>query len=139
MLLGIICYGSIFVLSLPQGDALPYRSNLMIALLVAMVLFYLTYVILKCRYQLINVIGMVLVISVVYNSAFDLNHWFAFEYEKNQSELAVVDHVAYDLQKGGYNIAEKPVVFIGSYELNPAILEKCSMGSDTPGYSVIKD
>lgn len=139
LLLGIICYGSIFVLSLPQGDALPYRSNLMIALLVAMVLFYLTYVILKCRYQLINVIGMVLVISVVYNSAFDLNHWFAFEYEKNQSELAVVDHVAYDLQKGGYNIAEKPVVFIGSYELNPAILEKCSMGSDTPGYSVIKD
>ena len=78
LLLGIICYGSIFVLSLPQGDALPYRSNLMIALLVAMVLFYLTYVILKCRYQLINVIGMVLVISVVYNSAFDLNHWFAF-------------------------------------------------------------
>lgn len=139
LFLGIICYGSIFVLSLPQGDALPYRSNLMIALLVAMVLFYLTYVILKCRYQLINVIGMVLVISVVYNSAFDLNHWFAFEYEKNQSELAVVDQVAYDLQKGGYNIAEKPVVFIGSYELNPAILEKCSMGSDTPGYSVIKD
>ena len=123
LFLGIICYGSIFVLSLPQGDALPYRSNLMIALLVAMVLFYLTYVILKCRYQLINVIGMVLVISVVYNSAFDLNHWFAFEYEKNQSELAVVDQVAYDLQKGGYNIAEKPVVFIGSYELNPAILE----------------
>ncbi len=121
------------------GDALPYRSNLMIALLVAIVLFYLTYVILKCRYQLINVIGMVLVISVVYNAAFDLNHWFAFEYEKNQSELAVVDQVAYDLQKGGYNIAEKPVVFIGSYELNPAILEKCSMGSDTPGYSVIKD
>lgn len=139
LFLGIICYGSIFVLSLPQGDALPYRSNLMIALLVAMVLFYLTYVILKCRYQLINVIGMVLVISVVYNSAFDLNHWFAFEYEKNQSELAVVDQVAYDLQKGGYNIAEKPVVFIGSYELNPAILEKCSMGSDTPEYSVIKD
>ena len=139
LFLGIICYGSIFVLSLPQGDALPYRSNLMIALLVAMVLFYLTYVILKCRYQLINVIGMVLVISVVYNSAFDLNHWFAFEYEKNQSELAVVDQVAYDLQKGGYNIAEKPVVFIGSYELNPAILEKCSMGPDTPGYSVIKD
>lgn len=49
LFLGIICYGSIFVLSLPQGDALPYRSNLMIALLVAMVLFYLTYVILKCR------------------------------------------------------------------------------------------
>ena len=72
LFLGIICYGSIFVLSLPQGDALPYRSNLMIVLLVAMVLFYLTYVILKCRYQLINVIGMVLVISVVYNSAFDL-------------------------------------------------------------------
>ena len=139
LLLGIVCYGSIFVLSLPQGDALPYRSNLMIALLVAMVLFYLTYMIMKCRYRLINAVGMVLVISVVYNSAFDLNHWFAFEYEKNQSELAVVNQVAYDLQKGGHNIAEKPVVFIGSYELNPAILEKCSMGSDTPGYSVIKD
>lgn len=42
---------------------------------------------------------MILVIAVVYNSAFDLNHWFAFEYEKNQSELAVVDQVAYDLLK----------------------------------------
>ena len=30
-------------------------------------------------------------------------------------------------------------MFIGSYELNPAILEKCSMGSDIPGYAVSKD
>lgn len=111
----------------------------MIGLLVAMVLFCLTYLILKSRYRLVNVVGMILVIAVVYNSAFDLNHWFAFEYEKNQSELAVVDQVAYDLLKGGYNTTEKPVVFIGSYELNPAILEKCSMGSDIPGYAVIKD
>lgn len=139
LFLGIICYGSIFILSLPQGDALPYRSNLMIGLLVAMVLFCLTYLILNSRYRLVNVVGMILVIAVVYNSAFDLNHWFAFEYEKNQSELAVVDQVAYDLLKGGYNTTEKPVVFIGSYELNPAILEKCSMGSDIPGYAVIKD
>ena len=139
LFLGILCYGSIFILSLPQGDALPYRSNLMIGLLVAMVLFCLTYLILKSRYRLVNVVGMILVIAVVYNSAFDLNHWFAFEYEKNQSELAVVDQVAYDLLKGGYNTTEKPVVFIGSYELNPAILEKCSMGSDIPGYAVIKD
>ena len=51
----------------------------------------------------------------------------------------MVDQVAYDLLKGGYNTTEKPVVFIGSYELNPAILEKCSMGSDIPGYAVIKD
>ena len=139
LFLGILCYGSIFILSLPQGDALPYRSNLMIGLLVAMVLFCLTYLILKSRYRLVNVVGMILVIAVVYNSAFDLNHWFAFEYEKNQSEIAVVDQVAYDLLKGGYNTTEKPVVFIGSYELNPAILEKCSMGSDIPGYAVIKD
>lgn len=97
LFLGILCYGSIFILSLPQGDALPYRSNLMIGLLVAMVLFCLTYLILKSRYRLVNVVGMILVIAVVYNSAFDLNHWFAFEYEKNQSELAVVDQVAYDL------------------------------------------
>ena len=108
LFLGILCYGSIFILSLPQGDALPYRSNLMIGLLVAMVLFCLTYLILKSRYRLVNVVGMILVI-------------------------------AYDLLKGGYNTTEKPVVFIGSYELNPAILEKCSMGSDIPGYAVIKD
>lgn len=138
LFLGMICYLSLFALSLLQGDALPYRSNLMLALFVAAVLCFLTIGIMRCRHQWIRGLGMVLVISVIYNSAFDLNHWFAFEYEKNQNELAVVDHVAYDLQKGGYDIGEKPVVFIGTYELNPAILEKCSMGADTPGYSVIK-
>lgn len=94
------------VLSLPPGDALPYRSNLMIALLVAMVLFYLT-----CDSEMqipvINVIGMG-------SGNFCCILYFL---------LAVVDQVAYDLQKGGYNASEKPVVFIGSYELNPTILE----------------
>ncbi len=138
LFLGVIGYGSIFVLSLPQGDVLPYRANLMIALLVAMVLFALAVLVLKCRFRCVNVLGMILLISVVYNSAFDLNHWFVFDYEKNQSELRVVDQVAYDLKKGGYDIENKPVVFLGTYELDPAIIKQCSMGQDTPGYSTIK-
>ena len=138
LFLGVIGYGSIFVLSLPQGDALPYRANLMIALLVAMVLFALAVLVLKCRFRFVNVLGMIILISVIYNSAFDLNHWFVFDYEKNQSELRVVDQVAYDLKKGGYDIENKPVVFLGTYELDPAIIKQCSMGQDTPGYSTIK-
>ena len=139
LFLGIICYGSLFVLSLPQGDALPYRSNMMLSLFVAAVLFGATILIFRCKYKAVNIIGLIAVISVLYNSAFDLNHWFAFEYEKNQKELAVVDNVAFELEKGGYDIENKPVVFIGNYELNPAVLEKCSMSPEVPGYAAIKD
>lgn len=139
LLLGIIGYGSLFILSLLQGDAIPYRANLMIALLVAIVLFGLSILVLRCRYRWVNVTGMILLISVIYNSAFDLNHWFVFDYEKNQGEMKVIDQVAYDLKKGGYDIENKPVAFVGKYELDPAILEQCSMGADTAGYSAIKD
>ena len=136
-LLGIGLYLSLFILSIPQGEVLPYRTNQMLSLFVAFALFEFCVIVQKCRYRLIRVLGMILAVSFIYNAAFDLNGWFAFEYQKNQAELAVIDNIAYELQKG-YDIDNKPVVFIGEYQLGSATLDKCSIHSGDAGYQTIK-
>lgn len=138
LLLGIASMGSIFVLSIVQGDVIPYRANQMLSVFVAYVLLFTCYYVTKFTHISTRVVGLVLIISVVYNSAFDLNHWFSYEYKRNQLELEAVHHIAYELRRGDYAINEKPVVFVGEYRLDSAILEECTMDAKSPVYGLIQ-
>lgn len=138
LLMGIGAYVSIFILSIAQGDALPYRANQMLSVFVAAVLMFVCYYAAKIPWSLIRIVGLLLVVSVVYNSAFDLNRWFAFEYKRNQIEIEEVHHIAYELRSGGYSIADKPVVFVGDYILDTAIQKNYSMDADSPAYALVQ-
>ncbi len=138
VLLGAAAIGSIFVLSIAQGDAIPYRANQMLSVFVAYVLLFACYCVTKLSHITTRVVGLMLIISVVYNSAFDLNHWFSYEYKRNQLELEEVHHIAYELRSGGYAIDEKPVVFVGEYRLDSAILKECAMDAKSPAYALVQ-
>ena len=136
LLIGGAAYVSLFALSIAQGEVVPYRANQMLSVFVAAVLLAASYWIMKLRYTWIRGIGIVLVLSMVYNSAFDLNQWFAFEYKRNQLEIEEVHHIAYDL-RSGYDIANKPVVFVGEYILDEAIQKEYSLDATSPAYDTI--
>lgn len=137
-LVSVVCYGSIFILSIAQGEAVPYRSNQMCAIFVAAVLFGISIFVMKIPVMWLKTIGCVLVVSVIYNSAFDLNHWFVFEYEKNQIEIEAVHNIAYELRNGGYDIQNKPVVFVGEYQFDLSLIKKFSMNEESVGYKWVK-
>lgn len=137
-LMGLGAYISIFILSLIQGTVLPYRANQILAVFVALILLLVCYCATKIPQKPVRIIALLLVISVVYNSAFDLNQWFAFEYKRNQHEIEEVHHIAYDLRSGGYDINNKPVVFVGEYVLDEAIQMEYSIDSSSPAYSLVE-
>lgn len=138
LIMGAGAYISIFFLSIIQGTVLPYRANQILAVFVALVLLLICYLVTKIPQNVIRVVGLLLVISIVYNSAFDLNHWFAFEYKRNQHEIEEVHHIAYDLRSGGYDIKNKPVVFVGEYILDEAIQMEYSIDAKSPAYSLVE-
>ena len=136
--IGAGTYGTIFLLSLIQGDMLPYRANQMLSVFVAAVLMFVCYFVMRLKAKGVRIVGLVLVLSVIYNSAFDLNHWFAFEYKRNQYEIEEVHHIAYELRKGDYDIANKPVVFAGEYILDSSIKKEYSITSESVAYPLIE-
>lgn len=135
--IGAAAYISLFALSIAQGEVVAYRANQTLSVFVAAVLLAVCYWIMKVRYVWLKGIGLVLVSSLVYNSAFDLNQWFAFEYKRNQLEIEEVHHIAYDL-RSGYDIANKPVVFVGEYILDEAIQKEYSIDASSAAYGMIK-
>lgn len=138
LLLSVGVYASVFLLALIQGDMLPYRANQMMSVFVAAVLMFVCYYIMKIRKKGIRLLGLLLVISVIYNSAFDLNHWFALEYKRNQHEIEEVHHIAYELRNGGYDIENKPVVFVGEYVLDAAFKKEYSISKESPAYAMVE-
>lgn len=135
-LIGLAAYVSLFALSIAQGDAVPYRANQMLSVFVAAVLCMLSYWVMQIPQIWIRSIGLVLVCSLVYNSAFDLNQWFVFEYKRNQLEMEEVHRISYEL-RSKYDIANKPVVFVGEYVLDEAIQREYSLDETSPAYEKI--
>lgn len=138
-LIGVATYASLFVLSVFQGEAVPYRANQMIALFVAVVFGALAYVVMHVSNISIKSIAMLLLVAVVYNSIYDLNQWFALDYKKNQIEQEVIHQIGYELESGDYDIENKPVVFVGEYRMDAAILKEYSLQSGTLAYELVKE
>lgn len=135
-LYGVGLYATLYVLTIIQGDTLKYRSCQMFSIFVGVVMMGLTYNILKQKGWL-KAIGVVLVSGVVVYSAIDLNGWFIYDYEKNQVELEVVHEIGQDLQNGGYDVINKPVVFVGTFCLDEELLDKCYIEKGEWGYPAL--
>ena len=133
---GVATYLSLYVLTVIQCDTLKYRSCQMFSVFVAGVLMALTNVILKQR-RWIKAIGMFSVLAIIYNSAKDLTHWFVLDYEKNQTELRVVNQIAYDIQSGGYDFASKPIVFVGDFSLKEELLDEYCVKKGENGFEIV--
>lgn len=136
-LYGIGTYATLYILTIIQGETLKYRSCQMFSVFVGFVMIWITYGVLKQKGWLKN-IGLVLVSGIVIYSVIDLNSWFIYDYEKNQVEMQIVHEIGQDLQNGGYDVANKPVVFVGKFYLDEELLDKCYVDKDEWGYGPMR-
>ena len=135
-LYGIGAYATLYVLTIIQGDTLKYRSCQMFSVFVGTVMMAFAYSTWKQK-GWPKVLGMVVIWGAIIYSAIDLNGWFIYDYEKTQAELNVVYEIGQDLQNGGYDVANKPVVFVGDFYLDEEILDKCYVKKGEWGYSAL--
>lgn len=133
-------FASMFIISIFQGEGLPYRAAQSFNIFVAGTLLLVT-VYLSKRKNVIRWSGMILVASLIYNSAFDLTKWFQLDYDKNQIELNAVKQMIADLEDidyEPYGDNGKPVVFIGEFEFNNRIIDQYSIQTGQKGYPLVR-
>lgn len=115
-LVGMGFYMSMFLLSFVQGGAVTYRACQIFSIFIGLVLMAVTEKAFKLN-GLKKTAGLAVVMVVIVLSAYDLNKWFELDYRKTEYEMSVLKEIAKDLQDGGYNITEKPLVVVGDFEL----------------------
>lgn len=117
-----------------EGVVTTYRANIGLAFACAlsfMLVFYELYKRFKYKWILILVASI-----IIYNQAFDLNHWFYLEHIKYEYQLELTNQIYAELSEE-YDL-EKNIVFIGDMLL-PETLAGCNhVKYESKEYQVIE-
>ncbi len=134
LFLGSIC--SLFVLSIIQGNAAPYRTCQVFQIFSAFAFMILIQsLIYTNKAKLMKNIFICLSFLVIFYQAKDLNKYFYLNYTRYEQEKIALVSMAERL-KEQYDIENKPVVFVGNYELSNYIIERCYIRTDTIGAKI---
>lgn len=129
--------------SIVQGEASPNRVvwqvfSIYIAFLVSMICERL---LLVCKKGVVSVVVIGGVGLIVLWQISDLNMWEWVNYMRNHEEIEVIDDLGRELQIN-YEIEEKPVVFVGEYQLSENIIQythvKSSSGQDALARKIMR-
>jgi len=134
---GLGTYASLFVLSVISGTAMEYRACQNFTIFVALVFAGIVMWLMNAKKSLQICVGTCLCIALLY-SVYDMNQWFALDYEKTEYEMGVIDQIAEDLNSGNYNIAEKPIVVVGDFGLPSEIYDKYCITDKDFGWGVVE-
>lgn len=134
---GLGAYASMFVLCVIEGNTMAYRACQIFTIFVAMVFFGMVIVLEKSQKWTRICGGGALIFAMLY-SVYDINQWFALDYEKTEYEMKVIDQIAAELNSGKYNVADKPLVVVGDFELPEEIYDKYCMKDTDFGWAIVK-
>ncbi len=134
---GIGMYFSLFALSVVQGDSMEYRACQIFTIFVAFVFMLMVIILTKLKKQ-IKIGGGILIACAIIYSTYDMNQWFVLDYEKTEYEMGVVDEIAAELESGKYDIKEKPLVFVGDFELPEEIYDRYCIKNTDFGWNIVE-
>lgn len=136
---GWIAIGAIGILVSPiliipvEGVVTPYRANLGLAFSLALTALLIGNLIYKrTKYQWIL---LVLFSIIIFNQAFDLNHWFYLEDVKYNYQVDLTNQLYYDLAKD-YDM-NRQVLIIGAVEVPDTLKSSTHISYDDERYKYI--
>ena len=68
---------------------------------------------------------------LVFIQAYDLNNWLCLDVQRSEEEVAAARAIGDELNEN-YDVQNKPVLFIGKYEISETIREQCTITRDDP-------
>lgn len=136
-LTGVLVYFSVFAICAIEGTTMKYRACQIFSVFVALIaaLFFAE---IKKHNRLTQFVGMFVYFIVIIISAVDMTRWFMLDYQKTEYEMHVIDQIGGELFSGKYNVEEKPVIFVGDYQLPQDIYEKYCIDENSFGWSIVK-
>lgn len=136
-LTGIGVYISLFVLCFIEGYSMAYRACQAFVIFVAIVFGGMAIALDGSSGLKKKAGGCVIAIALLY-SIYDMNQMFALDYEKTEYEMQVLDEIAQELNSGKYNVKEKPLVFVGNFELPDTIYNKYCIEKNDFGWKIVE-
>ena len=134
LFLGSIC--SLFALSIIQGNSAPYRTCQVFQIFSAFAFMILIQSLINTnKAKLVKNIFICLSFLIIFYQAKDLNKYFYLNYTRYEQEKIALVSMAEKL-KEQYDIQNKPVIFVGHYDLSNYIKERCYIKTDTLGAKI---
>ena len=138
LFVGMGMYASVFTLCFIEGCTIYYRACQTFVIFVAVAFFAITIGISQVGMLKRICVRIVIVILITY-SVYDMNQWFVLDYEKTEYEMQVINQIATELLNGNYNLKEKPVVFVGRFELTEEIYNQYCIGPENFGWKIVAE
>lgn len=128
---------TLLLLSIIQGTAAPYRTCQQFPIFIGVILMILTQLILSsCISKCIKNIFIFFISLVILYQVKDLYCWEYLNNLRYQKEKQDVITIGNDIIKN-YNYKEKPVIFLGKYELPLQVKEKITVKKDSLYYKAL--
>ena len=135
LLNGIAVIVSPWLISFIQGQVGIYRSMQALPLFVAFCIVLLLDRLLRAKRFWAKMTAGFLLIVVLYNQVFELNHWFYVDYLCYEEDVRRCDNIALDIARQA--TLDKPIVFIGKWK-DSGILEKYAyVEEDRLAYTIL--
>lgn len=120
---------SLVLLSLVQGVASPYRTCQVFAAFVAFTAMILVNSLPKDKKNWLRVTVLAICGYLCFYQATYINYFLELNHRRSENEAQVIRQIGVDLQRDFDN--EKPVIFVGNYEVDKDILKAASIPEDT--------
>lgn len=134
LLPGLGMYASLVILSLLQGTVSQYRTCQVFGMFVAFVLMYLVIHAASWKHSALHSGLLILCCLLCFYQAQCNNDYMTLNHVRSQQEAYVVKDIGTDLVRD-FDM-RKPVIFVGSHDVSPEILEEASVSPDNMGWKL---
>lgn len=127
---------SLFILSLISGSAASYRMSQIVAFFTAFIAFLAVYTVCRTNKKTLKRIVYVICSYLIILQITNTNYWFNVDCMRYEEEKSVIKQVGITLYQN-YDI-NKPVVFVGEFELSDTIKDMTYIKTDNIAYKAFK-
>ncbi len=127
---------SLVALSFVQGQASPYRTCQVFAAFVAFTALLLVNSLPKGKKNWLRIAVLIVCGYVCFCQATYINYFLELNHRRSENEAQVIRQIGVDLQRDFDR--EKPVIFVGYYEVDKDILEAASVSKDSLAWKAYK-
>ena len=129
---------SLVIISLVQGNASPYRTCQVFAFFCAFVAMMAVHMLPRSsgKKVWIRTVAVVLFGCLFLHQASYINYFLELNHRRSEQERFTVQQIGMDLDR--MEDPEKPVIFVGDYDVAPAIVEAASVPKDSMYWRLYK-
>ena len=134
LILGCGLVVSLFAMGILQGAVMPYRIANSLSFFTAFAFYLASESCVNCPPKGLKTVTACILLLIIWQQSVYMNHVLALNNQRSDNEAAVVQQIGYQLKS---QFDEKPVIFVGRYDMGSWITEKTKPTENSWGTQVL--